>query len=64
MRFAAKIAYDGSRFSGWQKQPKATENTVQEHVERALATLNGRSTPVVAAGRTDKGCLLYTSRCV
>ena len=55
MRFAAKIAYDGSRFSGWQKQPKTTENTVQEHVERALATLNGRSTPVVAAGRTDKG---------
>ena len=55
MRFAAKIAYDGSLFSGWQKQPKSTVNTVQEHVEKALVTLNGKATTAVAAGRTDKG---------
>ncbi|HPJ47393.1 MAG: tRNA pseudouridine(38-40) synthase TruA [Thermovirgaceae bacterium] len=55
MRYAAKIAYDGSRFSGWQRQPGVTRETVQEYVEEALELLNKSRTPVVAAGRTDRG---------
>lgn len=55
MRYAAKIAYDGSCFSGWQKQPGITAETIQEHLERALLLLNKHETKVVAAGRTDRG---------
>lgn len=55
MRYAAKVAYDGSRFSGWQKQPGVTGETIQEHLERALLVLNKQDTKVVAAGRTDRG---------
>lgn len=37
-RFAARIAYDGTRFNGWQYQVKS--RTVQLEIERALnATL-------------------------
>lgn len=55
MRYAAKVAYDGSLFSGWQKQPGVTGETIQGYLERALAVLNKRETAVVAAGRTDRG---------
>jgi tRNA pseudouridine38-40 synthase len=54
-RFAARIAYDGSAFSGWQRQSEIPGETLQETMEKALMLLNGIETPVVAAGRTDKG---------
>jgi len=48
------IAYLGSSFSGWQRQPEA--RTVQGEVERAVMTLTGgHRLPVVGAGRTDAG---------
>lgn len=52
-RFFAEIAYDGTTFHGWQRQPNT--HTVQETVERALGKLHGRDTPVVGCGRTDTG---------
>ncbi len=53
MRVALGIAYDGTRFEGWQSQPSG--NTVQDHVERALAGIAGHPVRVTAAGRTDAG---------
>jgi len=47
------LAYDGTDFSGWQRQPRA--RTVQGEVERALARIAGKKIPVVGAGRTDAG---------
>lgn len=47
------LEYDGTDFSGWQVQPGA--RTVQEEVEAALATLQGKPIRVVASGRTDAG---------
>jgi tRNA pseudouridine38-40 synthase len=47
------IEYDGSRYCGWQVQAK--EETIQAVVERALSTLLGKSTRVIASGRTDAG---------
>jgi tRNA pseudouridine38-40 synthase len=47
------LAYDGTDFCGWQRQPRA--RTVQGEVERALARIAGRKIPVVGAGRTDAG---------
>ena len=47
------IAYDGTDFCGWQRQPDS--RTVQGAIEEALAGLAGKRVPVVGAGRTDAG---------
>jgi tRNA pseudouridine38-40 synthase len=50
---ALRLAYDGSGFRGWQKQPGLP--TVQAAVERALAEALGRKVEVHGAARTDSG---------
>jgi tRNA pseudouridine38-40 synthase len=47
------IAYDGTDWAGWQRQPGA--ETVQGTVESALAEVLGERVAVVGAGRTDAG---------
>ena len=47
------LAYEGTAFAGWQRQPGA--RTVQAAVEDALAAVEQRPVAVVAAGRTDAG---------
>src|SRR5437868_5873238 len=48
------LSYDGTDFSGWQTQPGF--RTVQETVERAMATLTGgERVRLNASGRTDAG---------
>lgn len=50
------LAYDGTAFSGWARQPGL--RTVQGELESALQTVLGRSGPaprLVVAGRTDAG---------
>jgi tRNA pseudouridine38-40 synthase len=47
------IAYDGSRYHGWQAQPKLA--TVEGELVRALAALTGERPVIRAAGRTDAG---------
>ena len=53
MKIAIGIEYDGSHFHGWQSQPSG--NTVQDHLERALAFVAGEQVRLAAAGRTDTG---------
>jgi tRNA pseudouridine38-40 synthase len=53
MRVALGVAYDGSPYEGWQSQ--RSRNTVQDVLERALATIAGATVRVTAAGRTDAG---------
>ncbi|HIE34962.1 MAG TPA: tRNA pseudouridine(38-40) synthase TruA [Campylobacterales bacterium] len=53
MRVKATIAYDGSRFFGFQSQ-KSTKNTVATSLQIALNSLNIDS-KIVASGRTDRG---------
>jgi len=48
-----KIAYDGSGFSGWQRQPNA--RTVCGTVEDALSELIGREMRIDGTSRTDAG---------
>jgi tRNA pseudouridine38-40 synthase len=52
-RVALRLAYLGSSFAGWQRQPGRA--TVQAALETALEKLYGRPVPVVGAGRTDAG---------
>lgn len=54
MRYLITISYDGTNFSGYQKQPK--ERTVQGELEKALKEINGgKKVDVHASGRTDAG---------
>jgi tRNA pseudouridine38-40 synthase len=46
------LAYDGTRFVGWQRQPSG--ESVQELLERALAEIEP-GVKVTGAGRTDAG---------
>jgi len=52
-RVALLVQYDGSHYSGWQKQKNAT--TVQEILDRALLKITNHSVNTFAAGRTDAG---------
>lgn len=52
-RYALTLAYDGSRFSGWQTQPGGA--TAQDTLEAALAAVAGEPIATVCAGRTDTG---------
>jgi len=53
-RYLFELAYDGSSFCGWQKQPNAP--TVQEAIELALSQLYSLAVvDVVGCGRTDAG---------
>ena len=47
------LAYDGTEFSGWQRQ--ASERTVQAVVEDTLVPIEKRAVVVTGAGRTDAG---------
>jgi len=53
MRYFLHIAYDGTNYSGWQKQPNAV--TIQEVIEKALGTILRREVEITGAGRTDAG---------
>lgn len=52
-RYFLEIAYEGSQFHGWQRQPNAL--SVQEQLEEGLATLLRAPHPLTGAGRTDAG---------
>ena len=53
MKWAIGVSYCGAGLEGWQSQPSG--NTVQDHIERALAGIGGEPIKLTAAGRTDAG---------
>ncbi|GAA4358700.1 tRNA pseudouridine(38-40) synthase TruA [Microbacterium rhizosphaerae] len=53
MRIRLDIAYDGTHFRGWARQPGL--RTVQGTLEDALARILGGTPQLVVAGRTDAG---------
>lgn len=53
-RYFFEIAYNGTSFHGWQRQPK--EISVQEEIESAFTKLNSNHhISIVGCGRTDTG---------
>ena len=52
-RLRIDLAYDGSNFAGWAKQPD--RRTVQECIEEALAKISRITPETIVAGRTDAG---------
>mgnify|MGYP003421569365 CR=1 FL=1 len=53
MTYLIKVAYDGSKFYGFQRLNE--EVTVQKVLEDALSKINKQSVVVKGAGRTDRG---------
>jgi tRNA pseudouridine38-40 synthase len=53
MRYFIKLAYNGSRYHGWQYQPNAS--SVQETINKAISTLLNSEISIMGAGRTDTG---------
>jgi tRNA pseudouridine38-40 synthase len=51
--FKLTIEYDGTAYSGWQRQ--AEEPTVQAEIERALGRMTRSTITLTGAGRTDAG---------
>ena len=47
------VAYDGTRFFGWERQPDV--DTIQGKLESVLGELTGETVEVIGAGRTDAG---------
>ena len=52
-RYKLTLEYDGSPFSGWQRQ--ADQLSVQQVVEEAITKMSGETVAIQAAGRTDSG---------
>jgi tRNA pseudouridine38-40 synthase len=52
-RLALGVTYSGRAYRGWQSQ--SCGNTIQDHLERALAAFCGQSVSTICAGRTDTG---------
>ena len=51
--FALLIQYDGTDYSGWQKQKNV--DTVQGEIEKAIFDLTGEIISITGSGRTDAG---------
>ena len=52
--YAIRLAYDGTRYNGWQKQGN-TDKTIQGKLEAVLAEFAGTFVEVQGSGRTDRG---------
>jgi tRNA pseudouridine38-40 synthase len=53
MRYFLELAYRGTRYHGWQRQPNGL--SVQEVLETALSTVLRQPIAIVGSGRTDTG---------
>ena len=53
MRYFIKLAYNGLAYGGWQSQPNTI--TVQQCLEKGLASIAGIKGSITGCGRTDAG---------
>ena len=52
-RYFIRLAYNGTRYCGWQIQPN--DPTVQDTIQQVLSTMYNDDIQVVGCGRTDTG---------
>ncbi|MFC1830159.1 tRNA pseudouridine(38-40) synthase TruA [Thermodesulfobacteriota bacterium] len=53
INFKLTIEYDGSQYSGWQRQKN--DRTIQGEIEKALITMTDKKIVLHGSGRTDAG---------
>ncbi|MBR6957875.1 MAG: tRNA pseudouridine(38-40) synthase TruA, partial [Erysipelotrichaceae bacterium] len=51
MRYKAIVSYDGTNYSGWQKQKNG--NSIQQELEKAFFSIVQTPVKITASGRTD-----------
>ena len=49
------IAYDGTKYNGFQRQSKHPEKTIQGKIEHVLSKLFEKDIQIIGSGRTDAG---------
>lgn len=54
-RIVVSLEYDGTDFSGWQRQRAPVQSTIQQHLEQALSQIADQPISTICAGRTDAG---------
>ena len=52
--YKCTVAYEGTRYNGWQKQGN-TNNTIQEKIEEIMTKMLKEPIAITASGRTDAG---------
>jgi len=52
-RYVLELSYNGTNYSGWQRQPNAL--SVEETIDTTLSTILGEKIKIVGCGRTDTG---------
>lgn len=52
-RYVLELAYNGTNYCGWQRQPNAM--SVEEAADTALSTIFGEQVKIIGCGRTDSG---------
>jgi len=55
------VAYEGTRYHGWQRQKNAV--TLQEVMEKQIRVMTGESVSLIASGRTDAGVHAFNQVC-
>lgn len=53
--FMLTIAYDGTKYLGWQRQEADKDKTIQGKLENILSTMVGEKVEIIGSGRTDAG---------
>ena len=51
MRYFAELAYNGTNYFGWQRQPE--QMTVQQKIEESMSLILGTTIQITGCGRTD-----------
>jgi tRNA pseudouridine38-40 synthase len=52
-RYVLELAYNGTNYAGWQRQPNAM--SVEEVVDTALSIILNEKIKIIGCGRTDAG---------
>ncbi len=60
MHYLISIAYDGSKFYGFQRLKN--HDTIQKRIEDALTIINKKAVTIKGAGRTDRGVHAYAQK--
>lgn len=50
-----KIEYDGTNYSGWQKQKNGNVRTIQDSIEKAIECATKEKVKLIGCSRTDAG---------
>ena len=61
-RIMLRVAYDGTKYCGWQIQPNAV--TVEEVIKRELSAMLNGDMDIIGASRTDSGVHAMGNVCV